>query len=54
MTPFIQIVHWFGLLSQLIRQLPGQKAASNVWVSELALLYAIDEWSCHFIFVELL
>lgn len=29
-------------IKELIRQLPGQKAASNAWVSELALFYAME------------
>jgi len=44
-APFIQIVHWFRLLNQLRRQLPGQKAASNAWVSELTLCYRWVEFS---------
>lgn len=52
--PFIEIVCCFRLLGQLIGQLHGQKGAFNVWISELTVAYAVDEWSTHFVFVWLL
>lgn len=51
-TSYIQIVYSFRL-SQLVKQLPEQKAASNAYLLKLALLQAIDDWRFHFRFVHL-
>lgn len=50
--PFIEIVFWFRLLSQLIGLLHGQKRAYKAWISELAVTCDVDEGSIHFIFVS--
>lgn len=54
MMPFIEIVCWFRLLSQLTGQLRGQKEAYNTWISELTLTCAVDEWNFYFVVVRLL